>query len=200
MRILSNNSNHSTKTKQKVNLQIVLEDGNEPLHLTFRNMAFLSGCLFPFIMACASLITVGRTEGNPASYLKLSGIALLYGFLFWVGVETGKTNPHVLARAFADAPVLFLVAFSFLYTLYVSKVIVTTVTEADFPALPPLHLVGMIVPFFVFENVEYETYKLGLLVYTVVIVLHYFHFVVGVSRQISQHLNIKVFSLGPAKP
>ena len=182
-----------------MNLYIVLY-GDEPLHLTFRNLAFLSGCLFPFIMACASLITVAKTDGNPTTYLKLIGISFLYGFLFWVGVESGMKDPHVMARVYADAPVLFLISFAFLYTLYVSKVIVCNVTEADFPSFPPIHLIALFLPFFAFTQLDYDVYRFGLFVYAVVLALHYFHFIVGVSRQISQHLNIKVFSLGPAKP
>jgi phosphatidylglycerophosphate synthase len=161
--------------------------------LTLRMASIYSGCFFPVLLGLASLQAVWSTKSAPVAYLKLVPILSLELFVLYTSMTPASDS--VFSQVFHKYPVLFMTVFGIYFTRLVSELIIATVAKIEYPAI---HLPGM-APLYVLILLD----LLGDLtvnmvaIYGLYLVLGYLHYVISISQQIAEHLNIKVLSLGP---
>lgn len=161
--------------------------------LTLRTATVYCGCFFPVVLGCTSIINVARNAKSLGVLLKAAPVVAMELFLLWASVADPAT--FVFAEAFHAAPVPFLMCFGAYFTLTVSKLIVATVCKVDWDAV---HLPGMgPLPVLLAMDVVGMLSRTVLALYGAFLVALYLAYVVSVSREIAQHLNIWVLRLGP---
>ena len=161
--------------------------------LTLRTATVYSGCFFPVVLGCTSLVNVVRHAKDRAVVLKAVPTLGMELFLLWASVADPTT--FAIGEAFHTAPVPFFMCFGAYFTLMVSKLIVSTVCKVEWDAV---HLPGMgPLPVLLAMDVVGMLSLPVLALYGAFVVALYLAYVVSVSREIAQHLNIWVLRLGP---